>query len=163
MEFILSTDNRYRNERKHQYSCRRKHRTHHRGKFRCIQYCINIRNLHNIIFASPYKSRIRNLQSIGRGCDYMIVKSLLSYTTLQMILRVGITRSVISRNELNCIMKKDLITSYIRYKYNLKPDILIIHTFLNSQDKNIVLTFSIIEDIMTKKQHYVDNKEFLGP
>ncbi len=28
---------------------------------------INIRNLHNIIFASPYKSRIRNLQSIGRG------------------------------------------------------------------------------------------------
>lgn len=28
---------------------------------------INIRNLHNIIFASPTKSRIRNLQSIGRG------------------------------------------------------------------------------------------------
>ena len=28
---------------------------------------INIRNLHNIIFASPSKSRIRNLQSIGRG------------------------------------------------------------------------------------------------
>ena len=28
---------------------------------------VNIRNLHNIIFASPYKSRIRNLQSIGRG------------------------------------------------------------------------------------------------
>ena len=28
---------------------------------------INIRNLHNIIFSSPYKSRIRNLQSIGRG------------------------------------------------------------------------------------------------
>ena len=28
---------------------------------------INIRNLHNLIFASPYKSRIRNLQSIGRG------------------------------------------------------------------------------------------------
>ena len=27
---------------------------------------INIRNLHNIIFASPSKSRIRNLQSIGR-------------------------------------------------------------------------------------------------
>jgi type I site-specific restriction endonuclease len=27
----------------------------------------NIRNLHNIIFASPSKSRIRNLQSIGRG------------------------------------------------------------------------------------------------
>ena len=28
---------------------------------------INIRNLHNIIFASPTKSRIRTLQSIGRG------------------------------------------------------------------------------------------------
>ena len=28
---------------------------------------INIRNLHNIIFASPTKSRIRNLQSVGRG------------------------------------------------------------------------------------------------
>ena len=28
---------------------------------------INIRNLHNIIFSSPTKSRIRNLQSIGRG------------------------------------------------------------------------------------------------
>ena len=27
----------------------------------------NIRNLHNIIFASPSKSKIRNLQSIGRG------------------------------------------------------------------------------------------------
>jgi len=28
---------------------------------------INIRNLHNVIFASPSKSRIRNLQSIGRS------------------------------------------------------------------------------------------------
>lgn len=28
---------------------------------------VNIRNLHNIIFASPTKSKIRNLQSIGRG------------------------------------------------------------------------------------------------
>ena len=28
---------------------------------------VNIRNLNNIIFASPSKSRIRNLQSIGRG------------------------------------------------------------------------------------------------
>ena len=28
---------------------------------------INIRNLHNIIFSSPSKSRVRNLQSIGRG------------------------------------------------------------------------------------------------
>ena len=28
---------------------------------------INIRNLHHVIFASPSKSRIRVLQSIGRG------------------------------------------------------------------------------------------------
>lgn len=28
---------------------------------------INIRNLHNIVFASPSKSRVRTLQSIGRG------------------------------------------------------------------------------------------------
>ena len=28
---------------------------------------VNIKNLHNIIFSSPSKSRIRNLQSIGRG------------------------------------------------------------------------------------------------
>jgi superfamily II DNA or RNA helicase len=28
---------------------------------------VSIRNLHNIIFASPSKSKIRNLQSIGRG------------------------------------------------------------------------------------------------
>ena len=28
---------------------------------------INIKNLHNVVFASPTKSRIRTLQSIGRG------------------------------------------------------------------------------------------------
>ena len=28
---------------------------------------INIRNLHNIVFTSPSKSRVRTLQSIGRG------------------------------------------------------------------------------------------------
>ena len=28
---------------------------------------INIRNIHNVVFASPSKSRIRVLQSIGRG------------------------------------------------------------------------------------------------
>jgi superfamily II DNA or RNA helicase len=28
---------------------------------------VNIKNLHNIIFASPSKSKVRNLQSIGRG------------------------------------------------------------------------------------------------
>lgn len=64
---------------------------------------INIRNLHNIIFASPTKSRIRNLQSIGRGLrkgsekthcklydigDDMTWKSKQNYTLLHMIERI---------------------------------------------------------------------------
>ena len=40
---------------------------------------INIRNLHNIIFASPSKSRIRNLQSIGRGLRLKDNNGLLLY------------------------------------------------------------------------------------
>ena len=66
---------------------------------------INIRNLHNIIFASPSKSRIRNLQSIGRGLrvgdnktkcnlydigDDLSWKSRKNYTLLHMIERIKI-------------------------------------------------------------------------
>lgn len=66
---------------------------------------INIRNLHNIIFASPSKSRIRNLQSIGRGlrtsesktscnlydiADDLSWKSRKNYTLLHMIERIRI-------------------------------------------------------------------------
>lgn len=66
---------------------------------------INIRNLHNIIFASPSKSRIRNLQSIGRGLrlgdqkiscnlydigDDMTWKTRKNYTLLHMIERIKI-------------------------------------------------------------------------
>jgi superfamily II DNA or RNA helicase len=36
---------------------------------------VNIRNLHNVIFASPSKSKIRNLQSIGRGLRKSDTKS----------------------------------------------------------------------------------------
>ena len=36
---------------------------------------VNIKNLHNIIFASPSKSRVRNLQSIGRGLRKSDTKS----------------------------------------------------------------------------------------
>ena len=36
---------------------------------------VNIKNLHNIIFASPSKSRVRNLQSIGRGLRKSETKS----------------------------------------------------------------------------------------
>ncbi len=66
---------------------------------------INIRNLHNVIFASPTKSRIRNLQSIGRGLrksdtkntctlfdigDDLTWKTRKNYTLLHMIERVKI-------------------------------------------------------------------------
>ena len=64
---------------------------------------INIRNLHNIVFASPSKSRIRNLQSIGRGLrkgdkkvvcnlfdigDDLSWKSHKNYTLIDLIERV---------------------------------------------------------------------------
>jgi superfamily II DNA or RNA helicase len=66
---------------------------------------INIRNLHNIVFASPTKSRIRNLQSIGRGLrlgenkvacklydigDNLTWKSHKNYTLLHLVERVKI-------------------------------------------------------------------------
>lgn len=66
---------------------------------------INIVNLHNIIFASPSKSRIRNLQSIGRGLrrnkqkvecklydigDDLTWKGRKNYTLLHMIERLKI-------------------------------------------------------------------------
>jgi superfamily II DNA or RNA helicase len=37
------------------------------GSYGTVSTGINIPSLHNIIFASPYKSRIKVLQSIGRG------------------------------------------------------------------------------------------------
>jgi superfamily II DNA or RNA helicase len=66
---------------------------------------INIRNLHNVVFASPSKSRIRNLQSIGRGLrkgnqkercnlfdigDDLSWKSKKNYTLNHMVERVKI-------------------------------------------------------------------------
>jgi superfamily II DNA or RNA helicase len=66
---------------------------------------INIKNLHNIIFASPTKSRIRNLQSIGRGLrrndtkvvcnlydigDDLTWKSKKNYTLQHMVERIKI-------------------------------------------------------------------------
>lgn len=66
---------------------------------------INIRNLHNIVFASPSKSRIRNLQSIGRGLrkgdnktscnlfdigDDLSWKSKKNYTLTHMVERIKI-------------------------------------------------------------------------
>lgn len=66
---------------------------------------INIKNLHSIIFASPSKSRVRNLQSIGRGLrtsekkdtctlydigDDLTWKAKKNYTLLHMIERIKI-------------------------------------------------------------------------
>jgi superfamily II DNA or RNA helicase len=50
---------------------------------------VNIRNLHNIIFASPSKSRVRNLQSIGRGLRTADGKSEARLFDLVDDLRVG--------------------------------------------------------------------------
>lgn len=64
---------------------------------------VNIKNLHNIIFSSPSKSRVRNLQSIGRGlrksetkssstlydiADDMSWKSKKNYTLLHFMERI---------------------------------------------------------------------------
>lgn len=50
---------------------------------------INIRNLHNIIFASPSKSRVRNLQSIGRGLRKGETKQRATLYDIADDLRVG--------------------------------------------------------------------------
>jgi superfamily II DNA or RNA helicase len=36
------------------------------GSYGCMSTGVNIRNLHNVVFSSPTKSKIRSLQSIGR-------------------------------------------------------------------------------------------------
>jgi superfamily II DNA or RNA helicase len=66
---------------------------------------VNVRNIHNVIFASPSKSRVRNLQSIGRGlrlgegkdactlydiADDLSWKARKNYTLLHMIERLKI-------------------------------------------------------------------------
>jgi superfamily II DNA or RNA helicase len=66
---------------------------------------VNIKNLHNVIFSSPSKSRIRNLQSIGRGlrksdtktaatlydiADDLTWKSKKNYTLLHFMERVKV-------------------------------------------------------------------------
>ena len=66
---------------------------------------INIKNLHNVIFASPSKSRIRNLQSIGRVlrkgdkknqavlydiADEIVYKSRKNYTLNHLVERIKI-------------------------------------------------------------------------
>ena len=83
---------------------------------------INIRNLHNIIFASPSKSRIRNLQSIGRGlrlgdnkvnatlydiADDLIYKSKENYTLKHFQERINIYNEEEFDYEIHNINLKD--------------------------------------------------------
>lgn len=64
---------------------------------------VSIKNLHNIIFTSPFKSRIRTLQSIGRGlrlhdskdvcrlfdiADDLVIGNTLNYTLKHMVERI---------------------------------------------------------------------------
>lgn len=75
------------------------------GSYGTVSTGINIRNLHNIVFASPSKSRIRNLQSIGRGlrksddgttttlfdiADDLTYKSKKNFTVLHFVERIKI-------------------------------------------------------------------------
>ena len=83
---------------------------------------INIVNLHNIIFASPTKSRIRTLQSIGRGlrqsaekqhcklfdiADNLTVNKKKNYTLNHLIERVKMYNSEQFPYELHSIDLRD--------------------------------------------------------
>lgn len=75
------------------------------GSYGCMSTGVNIRNLHNIIAASPTKSKIRLLQSIGRGLrlgdnkdyctlydlgDDLAVQEKKNFTLIHMIERIKI-------------------------------------------------------------------------
>lgn len=61
------------------------------GSYGTFSTGINIPNLHNIIFASPSKSRIRVLQSIGRGLRRTDEKSCMTLYDIADDLRTGKT------------------------------------------------------------------------
>jgi predicted helicase len=56
---------------------------------------VNIKNLHNVIFASPSKSRIRNLQSIGRVLRKGKIKLKQSCTTSLMIVLITQEKTIL--------------------------------------------------------------------
>ena len=51
---------------------------------------INIRAINNIVFASPSKSRIRNLQSIGRGYDKVMISPELNSLMCQITFPINL-------------------------------------------------------------------------
>jgi superfamily II DNA or RNA helicase len=83
---------------------------------------INIRNLHNVIFASPTKSRVRTLQSIGRGlrkgdtkdsctlfdiADDMSTKTSRNYTLNHLIERIKMYNQEGFKYEMHTINLKE--------------------------------------------------------
>ena len=78
---------------------------------------INIKNLHNVIFASPSKSRIRNLQSIGRVlrkgkkatlydiADDISYKSRKNYTLNHLIERIKVYKENFNYEIVNIPLK----------------------------------------------------------
>jgi len=83
---------------------------------------INIRNLHNVIFASPTKSRVRTLQSIGRGirkgdtkdsctlfdiADDMSTKTSRNYTLNHLIERIKMYNQEGFKYEMHTIKLKE--------------------------------------------------------
>jgi superfamily II DNA or RNA helicase len=86
---------------------------------------INIRNLHNVIFASPTKSRVRTLQSIGRGlrkgdtkdsctlfdiADDMSTKTSRNYTLNHLIERIKMYNQEGFKYEMHTINLKESTT-----------------------------------------------------
>ena len=71
---------------------------------------INIRNLHNIIFASPSKSQVKVLQSIGRGLrksDDGSTTNLLIFQTIYIVEVIELHTEAFGRKNQD-IVEKDL-------------------------------------------------------
>lgn len=82
---------------------------------------VNIRNLHNIIFASPSKSRIRNLQSIGRGLRTNDNKTIATLYDISDDMRVGKKENFTLNHFLERIkIYNDEKFSYKLYNINLE-------------------------------------------
>ncbi len=76
---------------------------------------INIRNLHNIIFAGPSKGRIRNLQSIGRGLRKADGKEYATLFDIVDDLRIGKHENFLLRHF------AERVTIYNSEKLTFKP------------------------------------------
>ena len=75
---------------------------------------INIKNLHNVIFASPTKSRVRSLQSIGRGLRKSLNKNKVTIYDL--------VDDIKHKNKENYTLKhfKERLKIYVEEKFKFK-------------------------------------------